>query len=206
MKLIDALVTAQPRHAEWRRHIHAHPELAYQEHRTAEFVGARLGEFGIPYVDGIGKTGIVGTVKKGSGRRAIGLRADMDALPLQEMNEFGHRSCNDGVMHACGHDGHTTMLLAAAEQLVDVDFDGTVYLIFQPAEEGEAGAKAMMDDGLFDRFPMEAVYGLHNWPGLEVGKMAMREGAAMAAMDVFELTVTGRAVMPRCPISASTPS
>ena len=192
MKLIDALVTAQPRHAEWRRHIHAHPELAYQEHRTAEFVGARLLEFGVPYVDGIGKTGIVGTVKKGSGRRAIGLRADMDALPLQEMNEFDHRSCNDGVMHACGHDGHTTMLLAAAEQLVDLDFDGTVYLIFQPAEEGEAGAKAMMDDGLFERFPMEAVYGLHNWPGLEVGKMAMREGTAMAAMDVFELTVTGK--------------
>ena len=193
MNLITGIVLRKDAHADWRRDIHAHPELAYHEQRTADFVAAKLESFGIPLVRGLGKTGVVGTIKAGTSDRSIGLRADMDALPLQEMNSFGHRSRHDGVMHACGHDGHTAMLLAAAEYLAaHRDFDGIVHFIFQPAEEGEAGAKAMMDDGLFENFPMEAVYGLHNWPGLEVGRMAMRTGAAMAAMDIFEARIHGQ--------------
>ncbi|MCB1746199.1 MAG: amidohydrolase [Gammaproteobacteria bacterium] len=192
MQLIDELTARRDDHAAWRRDIHAHPELAYQEHRTADFVAARLAEFGIPTVRGLGGTGLVGTLKCGGSDRAIGLRADMDALPLQELNRFDHASRHAGVMHACGHDGHTAMLLAAAEHLARTrDFDGIVHFIFQPAEEGEAGAKAMMDDGLFRDFPMESVYALHNWPGLPVGRMAMRKGAAMAAMDIFEVHVEG---------------
>ena len=193
MDLVDDITARKTTHSEWRRAIHAHPELAYQEHRTADFVAAKLASFGIPIARGLGKTGVVGTLKVGHSDRAIGLRADMDALPLAEMNEFAHRSRQPGVMHACGHDGHTAMLLAAAEHLAATRaFDGIVHLIFQPAEEGEAGAKAMMDDGLFEDFPMEAVYGLHNWPGLDVGKMAMRTGAAMAAMDIFEVKIHGQ--------------
>ena len=193
MQLVDKITARKELHTSWRREIHAHPELAYQEHRTADFVAAKLESFGIAIVRGLGKTGVVGTIKAGNSDRAIGLRADMDALPLAEMNDFAHRSQQPGVMHACGHDGHTAMLLAAAEHLAATrDFDGIVHFIFQPAEEGEAGAKAMMDDGLFEDFPMEAVYGLHNWPGLEVGKMAMRAGAAMAAMDIFEVKVHGQ--------------
>ena len=193
MALVDKITARKAVHASWRREIHAHPELAYQEHRTADFVAAKLESFGIAIVRGLGKTGVVGTIKAGNSDRSIGLRADMDALPLAEMNEFAHRSQHPGVMHACGHDGHTAMLLAAAEHLAATrDFDGIVHFIFQPAEEGEAGAKAMMDDGLFEDFPMEAVYGLHNWPGLAVGKMAMRAGAAMAAMDIFEVKVHGQ--------------
>jgi len=193
MQIVAEIAARQPIHAEWRRAIHAHPELAYQERRTADLVAERLESFGIPIVRGLGRTGVVGTLKAGHSDRAIGLRADMDALPLQEANTFAHRSQQAGVMHACGHDGHTATLLAAAEYLAaHRDFDGIVHFIFQPAEEGEAGAKAMMDDGLFDDFPMEAVYGLHNWPGLEVGRMAMRTGAAMAAMDIFEVHLKGK--------------
>ena len=193
MALVDKITARKAVHASWRREIHAHPELAYQEHRTADFVAAKLESFGIAIVRGLGKTGVVGTIKAGNSDRSIGLRADMDALPLAEMNDFAHRSQHHGVMHACGHDGHTAMLLAAAEHLAATrNFDGIVHFIFQPAEEGEAGAKAMMDDGLFEDFPMEAVYGLHNWPGLAVGKMAMRAGAAMAAMDIFEVKIHGQ--------------
>ncbi len=193
MDLVDKITARKELHTSWRREIHAHPELAYREHRTADFVAAKLESFGIAIVRGLGKTGVVGTIKAGNSDRSIGLRADMDALPLAEMNDFAHRSQHHGVMHACGHDGHTAMLLAAAEHLAATrDFDGIVHFIFQPAEEGEAGAKAMMDDGLFEDFPMEAVYGLHNWPGLEVGKMAMRTGAAMAAMDIFEVKIHGQ--------------
>lgn len=192
MKLIDDIVARADEHGAWRREIHARPELAYEEHQTSDFVAAKLESFGIPIVRGLGKTGLVGTIKAGRSDRSIGLRADMDALPLQEMNAFAHRSQHDGVMHACGHDGHTAMLLAAAEHLArEQNFDGIVHFIFQPAEEGEAGAKAMMDDGLFRDFPMESVYGLHNWPGLDVGRMAMRTGASMAAMDIFEATIKG---------------
>ncbi len=192
MHIIEKISARNDVHAGWRQDIHAHPELAYQEHRTADVVAAKLESFGIPVVRGLGKTGLVGTIKAGTSDRSIGLRADMDALPLKEMNSFAHCSQHDGVMHACGHDGHTAMLLAAAEYLAEHrDFDGIVHFIFQPAEEGEAGAKAMMDDGLFNDFPMESVYALHNWPGLPVGQMAMRTGPAMAAMDIFELTITG---------------
>ena len=193
MKLIPSIVDKHTLHSAWRRDIHAHPELAYEEHRTAELVAEKLTAFGIPIETGIGRTGVVGTISNGNSDRSIGLRADMDALPLQELNDFGHRSKNAGVMHACGHDGHTTMLLAAAEYLaVHRNFEGTVHFVFQPAEEGEAGAKAMMDDGLFDRFPMDAIYGMHNWPGHPTGKMATRPGPIMAAMDVFEIKIRGR--------------
>ncbi len=192
MQLVEDILARQAEHSSWRRDIHAHPELAYNEHRTADFVASRLEAFGIPIVRGLGKTGVVGTLKAGNSDRSIGLRADMDALPLTEMNTFAHASTNAGVMHACGHDGHTTMLLAAAEYLASHrDFDGIVHFIFQPAEEGEAGARAMMDDGLFRDFPMDAVYAVHNWPGMPVGHMAMRKGPAMAAFDVFEVTLTG---------------
>ena len=192
MKLVEEIVARAGEHTLWRRDIHAHPELAYEENRTADLVAEKLESFGIPIVRGLGKTGVVGTIKAGKSDRSIGLRADMDALPLQEMNAFDHRSQHEGVMHGCGHDGHTTMLLAAAEYLAKhQNFDGIVHFIFQPAEEGEAGAKAMMDDGLFEDFPMEAVYALHNWPGLEVGKIAMRSGPTMAAADFFEARITG---------------
>ena len=193
MKLIPAIVQNHASHTVWRRDLHAHPELAYEEHRTAQLVADKLTSFGIPIETGIGRTGVVGTIKSGASGRSIGLRADMDALPMQEYNHFEHRSTNDGVMHGCGHDGHTTMLLAAAEYLAqNRNFDGTVHVIFQPAEEGEAGAKAMIDDGLFDRFPVDAVYGMHNWPGHQVGKMATRSGPIMAAMDVFEVKIIGK--------------
>ena len=193
MDLIKQILANKGDHATWRQTLHAHPELAYQEHTTARFVADKLESFGISIITGLGKTGVVGTIKSGSSDRSIGLRADMDALPMSEKNTFNDRSQNAGVMHACGHDGHTAMLLAAAQHLsANRDFDGIVHFIFQPAEEGEAGAKAMIDDGLFIDFPMEAVYGIHNWPGLPVGKMAMRKGPIMAAMDVFEIKVIGK--------------
>ena len=193
MSVLEVLRGVQPRYVEIRRDIHAHPELAYEEHRTAALVADHLESLGIETHRGIGGTGVVGVVRGGRGLRAIGLRADMDALPMQERNEFAHRSRNPGRMHACGHDGHTTMLLAAAEglQRTRESFDGVVYLIFQPAEEGEAGAKAMIEDGLFDRFPMESVYGMHNWPGMETGSFAVHEGPVMASADRFDIEVTG---------------
>ena len=193
MKIIPAIAARHAEHSRWRHTLHAQPELAYAEHLTADFVAAKLDACNIPYVRGLGRTGIVATITGHSPGRSVGLRADMDALPLQEMNDFAHRSQHPGVMHACGHDGHTVMLLAAAEYLArERAFAGTVYCIFQPAEEGEAGAKAMMDDGLFERFPMDAVFGLHNWPWLPMGQMAMRTGPMMASMDIFEATVRGR--------------
>ncbi|MSQ67783.1 MAG: amidohydrolase [Gammaproteobacteria bacterium] len=193
MKIIPAIAARHAEHRRWRHALHAQPELAYVEHLTADFVAARLEACGIAYVRGLGRTGIVATIEGHSPGRRVGLRADMDALPLQEMNDFAHRSQNAGVMHACGHDGHTVMLLAAAEYLArERAFHGTVHCIFQPAEEGEAGAKAMMDDGLFERFPMDAVFGLHNWPWLPMGQMAVRAGPMMASMDIFEATVRGR--------------
>ena len=193
MQLINEIVAKHATHTAWRRALHAHPELAYQETRTAEFVAAKLADFGIPFETGIGQTGIVATLRAGSGHRSVGLRADMDALALQEMNSFAHRSQTAGVMHACGHDGHTVILLAAAEYLAATrDFDGTIHFIFQPAEEGEAGAKAMMDDGLFTRFPVDGVFGLHNWPWLAPGTLVVRPGPMMAAFDTFEVTVRGR--------------
>ncbi len=185
----------------WRRDIHAHPETAFEEHRTADVVAAKLAEFGIPVTRGIAGTGVVGTIKAGSGTRAIGLRADMDALHIHEKNGFEHRSQNAGRMHACGHDGHTTMLLGAAKYLAETrNFDGTVHVIFQPAEENEGGGRVMVEEGLFERFPVEAVYGMHNWPGMPVGQFGVMKGPMMASFDIFELTVTGvgcHAAMPQ---------
>lgn len=179
-----------------RRDLHAHPELAFNESRTADVVARELTRYGLEVHRGIAGTGIVGILRKGSGRRSIGLRADMDALPLLEKNEFPHRSRVEGCMHACGHDGHTTMLLGAARYLADnlarVNFDGVVHFIFQPAEESEGGALRMIEDGLFDRFPMDAVYGLHNWPGLPAGEMVVLEGPVMAGTCAFEIKVHGR--------------
>jgi hippurate hydrolase len=178
-----------------RRDIHAHPELAFNELRTAELVARELTRYGLEVHCGLAGTGVIGVLRKGGGTRAIGLRADMDALPLQEKNDFPHRSRDPGRMHACGHDGHTTILLGAARYLAehrdDLDFDGTVYFIFQPAEESEGGAAVMIADGLFDRFPMEAVFGLHNWPGIPVGEMAVRPGPVMAGTCTFEISVRG---------------
>ncbi|MSQ54426.1 MAG: amidohydrolase [Betaproteobacteria bacterium] len=182
-------------HAEmtgWRRDIHAHPELGFQENRTAELVAARLESFGLEVHRGIGKTGVVGVLRAGKGQKKLGLRADMDALPIQEANQFPHRSTHAGRMHACGHDGHTTMLLGAARYLAETRrFDGTVHFIFQPAEEGIGGAKAMIEDGLFKRFPCEAVFGMHNRPGLPVGKFAVRSGSMMAGGAFFDIDITG---------------
>jgi amidohydrolase len=176
-----------------RRDIHAHPELRYEEHRTADLVAAKLTQWGIPVTRGLGRTGVVGTIKAGTSQRAIGLRADMDALPLQENNSFAHRSVHEGKMHACGHDGHTAMLLAAAHHLAHTrNFDGTVHLIFQPAEEGGAGAREMIDDGLFTRFSCDAVFGMHNWPGMRVGTFGVRSGAIMASSNEFRITVHGK--------------
>ncbi len=193
MNIIPEIAARHAEHRRWRHEIHANPELAYEEHQTADLVVRELTAAGIPFERGLGRTGVVATIEGRAPGKRIGLRADRDALPLQEMNDFAHRSQRAGVMHACGHDGHTVMLLAAAEHLArHRDFDGTIHCIFQPAEEGEAGAKAMMDDGLFERFPVDAVFGLHNWPWLPVGQMALRTGPVMASMDIFEATLKGR--------------
>ena len=182
-------------HAEftaWRRDIHAHPELGFAESRTAELVATRLEAFGIEVHRGIGRTGVVGVLRNGSSPRTIGLRADMDALPIEEANDFDHRSRHAGKMHACGHDGHTAMLLGAAKVLAETrNFDGTVHFIFQPAEEGLGGAKAMIDDGLFERFPCETVFGMHNRPKLAVGRFAVRAGPMMAGGAFFDIDITG---------------
>jgi len=193
MKVIDSIVTQAAGIALVRRDIHAHPELCFEEQRTADLVAARLTEWGIPIHRGMGTTGVVGIVKNGSSSRAIGLRADMDALPMQEFNSFAHASKHAGKMHACGHDGHTAMLLAAAQHLAKHrNFDGTVYLIFQPAEEGGGGAREMIKDGLFEQFPMEAVFGMHNWPGAQVGRFAVSAGPVMASSNDFKITITGK--------------
>jgi len=178
---------------EWRRDFHAHPELAFEEERTSALVAERLESFGIEVDRGLAKTGVVGTLKAGTGNRAIALRADMDALPMQESNDFAHASKTPGKMHGCGHDGHTTMLLGAAKYLAETkDFDGTIYFIFQPAEEGEGGAEVMVQEGLFEKFPAEAVYGMHNWPGMPVGEFAVSAGPMMASFDVFDLVIRGQ--------------
>ena len=180
---------------QFRRDLHANPEIGFEEHRTAALVAERLKSFGVEVHTGIGQTGVVGVIR-GKGERtarSIGLRADMDALPMIEENEFAHRSTKPELMHGCGHDGHVTILLAAARYLAETrDFDGTAYVIFQPGEEGFAGAKAMIEDGLFTRFPADEVYALHNWPGLPAGKIGLNEGPMMAAADRVEITVGGR--------------
>lgn len=176
-----------------RRDLHANPELCFEETRTSELVARKLGEWGIPVIFGMGITGVVGILKKGTSERSIGLRADMDALPVQEKNVFPHASKHPNKMHACGHDGHTAMLLGAAHFLATHgQFDGTIYLVFQPAEEGGGGASRMMDDGLFDKCPMDAVYGMHNWPGLAAGQFGVTPGPMMASSNEFEVIVKGK--------------
>jgi amidohydrolase len=193
MKVLDAIAEQAAAIAAIRRDIHAHPELCFEENRTADVVAAKLKEWGIDVHRGLGKTGVVGILKNGSSDRAIGLRADMDALPIQEFNQFAHASQHTGKMHACGHDGHVAMLLAAAQYLAKHrQFDGTVYFIFQPAEEGGGGAREMIRDGLFKQFPMQAVFGMHNWPGLPAGQFALSAGPVMASSNEFKITIHGK--------------
>ena len=192
MPLIPGIQESTETMTSWRRDIHAHPELGFQELRTSDLVASQLQSFGIEVHRGVGKTGVVGVLRNGSSSRSVGLRADMDALPIQEANTFAHRSRHEGRMHACGHDGHTTMLLGAARYLAEARaFDGTVHFIFQPAEEGIGGARAMIEDGLFRRFPCDAVFGMHNRPGMPLGTFAVRAGPMMAGGAFFDIDVEG---------------
>lgn len=192
--LIQDLVTL-------RQDIHAHPEMAFKENRTSDLIARKLTEWGVQLDRGIAKTGIVAAIKAGTSERAIALRCDMDALPIIERTGKPHASTHEGVLHACGHDGHTTMLLGAARYLSqNPNFEGTVYLVFQPAEENEGGGRVMVDEGLFDRYPVEAGYGMHNWPGVDVGTFGVHAGPAMAAVDLFEIELLGtgaHAAMPQ---------
>jgi hippurate hydrolase len=193
MNIIDSIVGHAAEIQAVRRDIHAHPELCFEEKRTADVIAAKLSEWGIPVHRGLGGTGVVGIIKKGMSSRAVGLRADIDALPMTEHNTFPHASKHAGRMHACGHDGHISMLLAAAKHFSQhCAFDGTVYLIFQPAEEGGGGAREMIKDGLFEQCPMEAVFGMHNWPGMEVGKFAVSTGPVMASSNEFRIVIHGK--------------
>jgi len=193
MNLIEPILADAATVAAIRRDIHAHPELCFQEERTAEVIAKALTDWGIPVHRGLGKTGVVGIVRNGTSSHAVGLRADIDALPMTEHNTFAHASKHVGKMHACGHDGHTAMLLAAAKHLsTQRNFDGTVYLIFQPAEEGGGGARVMIEDGIFDKFPMQAVFGMHNWPGMPVGSFGLNPGAMMASGNLFSITIRGK--------------
>lgn len=193
MHLVKQIEDMELQLSEWRQNLHAHPELGFEEHRTSDFVASKLEEFGVEVHREIGKTGVVGVLRQGNETRSIGLRADMDALPISETNEFSHKSKNPGKMHACGHDGHTVMLLAAAKYLAESrSFSGQVNFIFQPAEEGLGGAKAMIDDGLFDKFPCDRVYAMHNGPGIAVGKFASVPGIRTAAGAFFDIKVIGK--------------
>jgi hippurate hydrolase len=206
LNLVDSFADVS-RFVRLRRDIHAHPELGFEEHRTSRLVAQMLEEWGIEVHTGIAGTGVVGVLRCGAGERSIGLRADLDALPLQEENHFPHRSQHDGRMHACGHDGHTTMLLAAAWHLAQArDFDGTVNFIFQPAEEmGKAGALKMIQDGLFERFPCEAVFALHNFSLGQVGSFAVNPGALMASSNTWRVDITGRGAHASTPHAALDP-
>jgi hippurate hydrolase len=193
MQLIESILADAAAITAIRRDIHAHPELCFKEERTADVIARALTEWGIPVHRGLGTTGVVGIVKNGTSDRAVGLRADIDALPMTEHNTFAHASTYPGKMHACGHDGHTAMLLAAARHLArHRHFDGTVYLIFQPAEEGGGGAREMMKDGLFEKFPMEAVFGAHNWPGMRAGQFSLKSGPVMASSNEFRIRIHGK--------------
>lgn len=193
MGLYDEISGMADELTSWRRHIHAHPELGFEEHSTAEFVAAKLEEFGVQVFKGIGKTGVVGVLREGNRPRSIGLRADLDALPIAEENAFSHKSKHEGIMHACGHDGHTAMLLGAAKYLASTrNFSGQVNFIFQPAEEGIGGARAMIEDGLFDQFPCDQLLAIHNAPGMPVGKIGATPGIVTAAGAFFDVTFKGR--------------
>lgn len=177
---------------EWRHHLHRNPELGFEEHQTAHFIAEKMKSWGYDVVQGVARTGIVASLSKGTSARAIGIRADMDALPILEKSGVAYPSQTDGKMHACGHDGHVTMALAAAKACTKINFDGTVRFIFQPAEENEGGGREMVNEGLFDKFPVDAIYGMHNWPGQDVGTCVARDDAMMAAFGTFEITVTGK--------------
>jgi len=197
MQLIESILADAAAVTAIRRDIHAHPELCFEEKRTSDVIAKALTDWGIPIHRGLGTTGVVGIVKgaAGSSSRAVGLRADIDALPITEHNTFAHASQHAGRMHACGHDGHTAMLLAAAKHFSNEknrDFDGTVYLIFQPAEEGGGGAREMIKDGIFTLFPMEAVFGAHNWPGMKVGQFALKNGPCFASSNEFKIVIRGK--------------
>ena len=194
MQIPEAIQRLQPQMQEWRRHLHRYPETAYEESKTSAFIVDRLRLFGLyPHI-GLAKTGVVASLSVGNSPKAIGLRADMDALFIDEQNNFSHKSCELGKMHACGHDGHAAMLLGAAQYLTETrQFDGTVHFIFQPAEEGRAGAQQMIADGLFDLFPCDSVFGLHNFPNVPTGHFAVKSGPMMAALNCFEITLTGTA-------------
>lgn len=191
--LNEAIADMSEELKQWRRQIHANPELGFEEHKTAEFVAEKLEEFGVQVFRGLGKTGVVGVLREGNDTQSVGLRADLDALPIQEENTFAHKSMHDGKMHACGHDGHTTMLLGAAKYLAATrNFQGQVNFIFQPAEEGIGGARAMIEDGLFEQFPCDQLYAIHNAPGLSVGKFGASPGIVTAAGAFFDVTFQGR--------------
>ncbi|HVJ11112.1 MAG TPA: M20 aminoacylase family protein, partial [Burkholderiales bacterium] len=191
---IDRIRRFHPELTAIRRDLHAHPELSFQEQRTSSFIAEYLKKLGIETHVGLAKTGVVGVIPgKTRGGKGIGLRADMDCLPMHEQNSFAHKSRHEGRMHACGHDGHTTMLLGTARYLAETrNFDGTAYVIFQPAEEGGGGGQVMVQEGLFERFPADEVYAVHNWPGLPAGQMAVRAGPVMAATDEVQITLRGR--------------
>ncbi len=206
MELVPEVAALVPEMKAWRHHIHAHPETAFEEVATGAFVADKLRSFGLEVHTGLAGTGVVGVLANGSGRDAIGLRADLDALHIHEKSGVEHASKINGKMHACGHDGHTAMLLGAAAALArKKDFDGTVYFIFQPAEENEGGGRVMVEQGLFDRFPMRAVYGMHNWPLNPVGTMATRVGAFMGAFDIFEIVATGKGAHAAMPNTGKDP-
>lgn len=193
MQLIDSILADAAAITALRRDIHAHPELCFEEERTADLIAQQLTAWGIPVHRGLGKTGVVAILKNGSSGRAVGLRADIDALPMTEHNRFAHASRHPGKMHACGHDGHTAMLLAAAKHLAKHrNYDGTVYLVFQPAEEGGGGAREMIRDGLFEKFPMEAMFGAHNWPGMAAGQFALKNGPCFASSNEFRIVIRGK--------------
>jgi len=193
MRMIESILADAAAIAAVRRDIHAHPELCFEEQRTSDLIAKQLTDWGIPIHRGMGRTGVVAILKNGSSERAVGLRADIDALPMTERNTFAHASRHAGRMHACGHDGHTAMLLAAAKHFSKHrNYDGTVYLIFQPAEEGGGGAREMIKDGIFKHFPMEAVFGAHNWPGMGVGQFALRSGPCFASSNEFKITIRGK--------------
>ena len=206
MDLVPEIAALDASMRDWRHHLHAHPETAFEEKATSAFVAEKLRAFGLDVHTGLARTGVVGVLRNGSSASAIGLRADLDALHIHEQTNVAHASRNPGRMHACGHDGHTTMLLAAARALGERrNFDGTLYFIFQPAEENEGGGRVMVEEGMFDRFPMQAVYGMHNWPRLPAGTFAMRAGPLMGAYDVFEIVGTGKGAHAAMPYQGKDP-
>ncbi len=193
MPVITELADNQEQFQQWRQYLHSIPEIAFGEKKTANFVEQKLRDFGVTVYPRMAGTGVIGSINAGKGSASIALRADLDALPIEEKNNVSYCSSHQGMMHACGHDGHTTMLLAAAQYLSKHrDFNGIVYFVFQPAEENEGGGRKLVEEGFFDKYPVDGIYGMHNWPGLPVGQFAIRSGPVMAAYDVFDITIKGK--------------